>query len=58
MFKVMFNQKLRAQFVEREDADDFVDKICTTAEPPDEIAVLDNNDDFLYGFNQNGDYYA
>lgn len=57
MFKVMFNGTLRAQFANREDADNFVDILCNTAEN-DEITVLDPFDKPIYGFDKTGEYWG
>jgi hypothetical protein len=58
MFKVLFNDKLRARFVRREDADNFVDVLCNEANQPDTITVLDEEDKPLYGFNEKGDHWG
>jgi hypothetical protein len=58
MFKVLFNDKPRAQFVRREDADNFVDILCNEAKQPNTITVLDENDKPIYGFDSKGDHWG
>lgn len=56
MFKVMFNRVLRAQFINREDVDAFVDILCGVADQ-DEITVLGPDNKPIYGFDIHGDHW-
>jgi hypothetical protein len=58
MYKVMFNKTHRGSFANREDADNFVDRLCDDAERGDEITVIGPDDKPIYGFDKEGDYWG